>query len=324
MNPRIGKLDDEHKREFENISVRDCESFISIYEGRPTQRVNSICAPRHSIQSFLRPPLCIPISHRQADHKANHPQWTLQARETRANVLKFLGPDITIRMDANLAKFVVTHGMRRLRWIVLAGVCCLAQICAANSLEQSFLDGQRTRRLFALAEQFCREQLARTDLPPILQGDLTVEFSRTLVDHALNAAPEKRGRLWQQPTRSSHSSPQAARNTRVCRWCKLKRQSSSSRKVSSPEKRPSWASPRRPNTTRPEHCCGSRSSDSISCRRRSTSNSARAILTATPLAIDSRQPNCCSCRRNVALHRARALRQQGESYPSGSPDRSPR
>ncbi|MBL8827812.1 MAG: hypothetical protein JNM18_12615 [Planctomycetaceae bacterium] len=208
-----------------------------------------------------------------------------------------------------------------MRWIILAGVCCLAQIAAANSLEQSFLDGLRTRRLFALAEQFCREQLARADLPPIVQGELTVEFSRTLVEHALNAAPDQRAPLWKQADevveQFARTQPQHPRLPLVQAQAAIVKlaQGQFARQeaelgVSSPTQYDAARALLRQSVERFDLV-----SKTIDEQLR-TRNLQRA---ASPDLLSADE--LLQLQKHVALHRARALRQQGESYPVGSPDR---
>ncbi len=64
--------------------------------------------------------------------------------------------------------------------------------------EERFLDGLRARRLFELAENYCREELAASGLADERRVDLTVELSRTFVDHALQSLPDDRDALWNQ------------------------------------------------------------------------------------------------------------------------------
>lgn len=68
----------------------------------------------------------------------------------------------------------------------------------ADSYDERFLDGLRQRQLFALAEKYCRERLASDEMAEDRRALLTIELSRTLVEEALQSAPEKRDELWKQ------------------------------------------------------------------------------------------------------------------------------
>lgn len=67
-----------------------------------------------------------------------------------------------------------------------------------RSGDARFLDGLRQRRLFELAEKYCQQKLNDEKLPPVKQGDLTIELIRTLAQHAAFARPEERDDLWKQ------------------------------------------------------------------------------------------------------------------------------
>ncbi len=59
-----------------------------------------------------------------------------------------------------------------------------------------FFDQLRSRHLFGLAERYCLEKLARTDLPAAQRIDFAYELSRTFVQHALVAADDQQAELW--------------------------------------------------------------------------------------------------------------------------------
>ncbi|HVU89209.1 MAG TPA: hypothetical protein VHD36_17925 [Pirellulales bacterium] len=79
--------------------------------------------------------------------------------------------------------------------LFLAIHCALAR---ADSSDERFLDGLRQRQLFSLAEKFCRDRLARDELPEDRRALFAIELSRTLVEEALQSPPEKRDELWKQ------------------------------------------------------------------------------------------------------------------------------
>ncbi|HWB13801.1 MAG TPA: hypothetical protein VG826_31535 [Pirellulales bacterium] len=63
-------------------------------------------------------------------------------------------------------------------------------------VEPTFLAGLRDRRLFTLAEERCRQRLAETGLSEATRVDLAVELSRTLTEHALHEGRTEREQLW--------------------------------------------------------------------------------------------------------------------------------
>ncbi len=82
-------------------------------------------------------------------------------------------------------------------WLV--GLVALsAQPAEAAAHEDAFLAGLRSRRLYELAEKYCTDLLAREDLDASRRTDLTIELSRTLAEHALDA-PDAAA-LWRQAT----------------------------------------------------------------------------------------------------------------------------
>ncbi|MBX3414855.1 MAG: hypothetical protein KF708_19380 [Pirellulales bacterium] len=82
---------------------------------------------------------------------------------------------------------------------LLVAACCHTYVLgAAPSEEETYLAGLRSRQLFRLAEDYCREQLARDDLAPRRRATLVVEQSRNLVQQALASPDASRHELWQQ------------------------------------------------------------------------------------------------------------------------------
>ncbi|HUY88781.1 MAG TPA: hypothetical protein VMV10_08615 [Pirellulales bacterium] len=65
-------------------------------------------------------------------------------------------------------------------------------------LEARFLEGLRSRRLFELAEAYCRSAASEPGLSHVRQAELAVELSRTFADHALQVVPDERDALWAQ------------------------------------------------------------------------------------------------------------------------------
>jgi hypothetical protein len=61
-----------------------------------------------------------------------------------------------------------------------------------------FAEGLNQRRLFQLAETFCRQRLTDERLGPAARVDLTNQYIRILAAHAVQAPLEDRDRVWQQ------------------------------------------------------------------------------------------------------------------------------
>lgn len=79
-------------------------------------------------------------------------------------------------------------------WVVACGWSTTAAI-GGEPLGR-FFDQLRARQLYGLAERYCFEKLARTDLPPTQRIDYAYELSRTFVQHALVAAEDQQAELW--------------------------------------------------------------------------------------------------------------------------------
>lgn len=82
-------------------------------------------------------------------------------------------------------------------WMAFAA-WSIATTARADTADERFLDGLRERQLFRLAEKYCSDRLARTDLAAEARANLVVELSRCLAEHARNASPAERDALWAQ------------------------------------------------------------------------------------------------------------------------------
>ena len=87
----------------------------------------------------------------------------------------------TVGNHIEMPKFRNTQGLT-----LMVALVVLAGAAAADPTDERFLDGLRTSRLFSLAETYCRDRLAQTDLGPADRADLVIELSRTHAQHALN------------------------------------------------------------------------------------------------------------------------------------------
>ncbi|HEX4148981.1 MAG TPA: hypothetical protein VHY20_08335, partial [Pirellulales bacterium] len=84
--------------------------------------------------------------------------------------------------------------MAGLAWLLAAA----GQSAASPATDDRFLDGLRQRRLYRLAESFCRQQLRRSGLSDQRRAELVIELAQACTDHALQATGPERQRLWQE------------------------------------------------------------------------------------------------------------------------------
>lgn len=83
------------------------------------------------------------------------------------------------------------------RWAIAA--CSLVGFVHADDGETStskYFDQLRARGLYRLAEEYAADRLADPLLPPSRRIELAIEWSRTLVDHALAAGEADQAQLW--------------------------------------------------------------------------------------------------------------------------------
>jgi len=64
--------------------------------------------------------------------------------------------------------------------------------------DQRFLAGLRRLGLFELAETYCAGRLAEAELPPPERAEMVIQMAMVLVDRALNAPPDQREPLWRR------------------------------------------------------------------------------------------------------------------------------
>ncbi len=80
---------------------------------------------------------------------------------------------------------------------LVLGLLLTIPAVAAPAEDARFVSGLRQRRLFHLAEQFCRERLAMAELADAERADLVIELVRCYASHAAQVTPQERGPLWQ-------------------------------------------------------------------------------------------------------------------------------
>lgn len=87
----------------------------------------------------------------------------------------------------------------------VAGTICLAvsvvgwtPAAATGTEDARLVEGLRQRRLFSLAEVFCRERLADAQLSEADRAELVIQLMRCHAGHAMHALPADREPLWQR------------------------------------------------------------------------------------------------------------------------------
>lgn len=107
-----------------------------------------------------------------------------------------IGRSIRSSAQAAAASFASFPSVLLLCSLLSAASVPAALAQAPQSSDARFLAGLRHRRLFELAEKYCRDNLAAQTIKPVEQADLTIELIRTLAQHAAFARPEERDALW--------------------------------------------------------------------------------------------------------------------------------
>lgn len=82
--------------------------------------------------------------------------------------------------------------------LALVSMTMLAAPARAESRDEEFLNGLRQRRLYRLAAIYCRDEMARPGVTAARRGELALELSRTLAAQAVETPPAESGPLWQQ------------------------------------------------------------------------------------------------------------------------------
>ncbi|HEX5444859.1 MAG TPA: hypothetical protein VFW87_13565, partial [Pirellulales bacterium] len=192
-----------------------------------------------------------------------------------------------------------------------------------DSLEEAFLAGLRLRRLFALAASECRMRLADTALEEPQRIALAVEQSRIFVEQALEQLPDQRQPLWQQALDAVSQN-------------KLAVKPKGSRRLLF-DVQVGLVHLARGELVRQEAEIVGSPDDKIEAARKDlraaitaleqvVEQAARALRRASqskrtePGDLDSSE--LLALQRNVGFQLARALRNQGQSYPPQSPDRT--
>ena len=103
----------------------------------------------------------------------------------------------------NLTTAGGSHAGARNKFLAWSLVCLALSVllwlpaARAESEDARFADGLRQRRLFPLAEAFCRDRLADAQLGDADRVDLVIQLVRCYAAHAAQAIPADREPLWQ-------------------------------------------------------------------------------------------------------------------------------
>lgn len=207
---------------------------------------------------------------------------------------------------------------------LLPWVCGPAAAQTFASTESRFLDGLRERRLFELAESHCRRQLAEAYAGKRRKAEATIELSRTLLEAALYSQPPQRDERFaaalkvlddlrfdaaDEPWRTPLA---VQRGVAELVWGELLREEAQT--LSAPE---SALAPAR------EHLA-----KAAATLRQACSEIDRQLQAASRPAAAAPKPDELSAaewtalKRNVDYQLARAYRNQGETYPPRSADRT--
>jgi tetratricopeptide (TPR) repeat protein len=96
------------------------------------------------------------------------------------------------------ARFAIVARFARVVIAVLLLGLPIWTTAAAQSPDETYLAGLRSRRLFALAERFCQQRLAAAGLDPQQQVELTIELIRIAAEQAVQAPPAERDAHWRR------------------------------------------------------------------------------------------------------------------------------
>jgi len=218
-----------------------------------------------------------------------------------------------------------TDGVRLLRSAcrfagALFGLLVCGPIAAAAPADATLLDGLRARRLFELAERHCEQTLADPKLSAERRADLTIEWSRTLAQHALEVPADKSAPLWREC--QGVVAHFAAEHPHDPRLILVRLQGLLGRGVESEAARQAAENSADPHATEAARALLRQTlsdlrklSEELSAELRKAGGSSRQEggLSAAQLA---------SLELHVRYETARALRNQALCYPAGSADRT--
>lgn len=212
---------------------------------------------------------------------------------------------------------------------LLAGLAALlvpADAFSSNDAQDlEFLDGLRQRGLARLAVRACEKELSRPDLAPATRARLTIELARSLAEQAVNSLPEDRTPLWRAAEAAIENfSEEHAENPLLF----LVRLQGALLHLARGELQRQEAQllvggNAQLESARAELRCAIsqlRELDTEVDARLRMATTSRPPGGADVLRLDAHQ--LASLQKTIQHELARALRNQGQSYPPDSPDRA--
>jgi hypothetical protein len=191
---------------------------------------------------------------------------------------------------------------------------------AADPYEERFLEGLRQRRLFALAQTHCLQRLGDSSLSEARRAELTVELSRAYTDHALHSTSAAAEPLWKQAVEATHD---FALRFPESPWLVLVRAQAGFVLLARGELARQQSEVLAANEKQLDEA---RTFLRLAVRQlEELHEETRRQLSGTRGGGDDRTPSreqLLALDRNIVVQLARAYRNQGQSYPPGSPDRA--
>lgn len=194
---------------------------------------------------------------------------------------------------------------------------------AGDTLEEAFLAGLRARRLFASAASECRLRLADTAPEEPQRIVLSVEQSRTFVEQALEQLPDQREPLWRQALEAVAENGQAAKpqgSRRLLLGVQLGLVHLARGEVARQEAEIAGSPDDKTEAARRDLRAAVTALEQVAAQAAQALR--RANQTKRPDLGDLDSSELLALQRNLGFQLARALRNQGQSYPPQSADRT--
>ena len=184
--------------------------------------------------------------------------------------------------------------------------------------EAAFLTGLRARRLFTLVEQYCRRRLTDTGLSDSDRIDLSVELSRTLTEHAMHEAATDREPLWNDAL-AAVKLPEVKGSRRLLADTQAALVHLAHGELARQEAELAGSAAASLESARDELRAAVAQLQSVA---KSAEAELRQAKPAGRTQGNFDEHELAALRRNVDFQLARAFRNQGESYPAKSDDRT--
>lgn len=189
----------------------------------------------------------------------------------------------------------------------------------ADSPEQAFLAGLRSRRLYSLAAVECRTRLADSGLGGSQRVMLMIAQSRTHVEQALEQAPSDRGPFWRQALDAVLPAAKIEGSRRLLLDAQTGLVHLAQGELTRQEAEIAGSPAPQVEAARVELRAAVSALDHVAEDAAEALRRANQEKQTDPRDLDASE--LIALRRNVAFQLARAYRNQGQSYPPQSPDR---